>query len=178
MGLVVSHDLPLPQRHHQFRSIVGELEDLARPVVHDPDVALGVVWVHGDLVWPHEEVIPLRPGLYELTITVQDKHEMVGRVVSVGAWSRGSRRGRVLQVSSLKDEDSVRCVWVHCSDQAEGPPVLVPRQRLEPIFHYFVGSCNILIPLDLCVQWCTDRHPGCDGYSQDPTIGDHIGLPG
>ena len=52
------------------------------------DVALGVVWVHGDLVRPHEKVIPLRPGLHELTITVQDEHEMAGRVVGVGARSR------------------------------------------------------------------------------------------
>ena len=68
--------LGVSQLHHQFATVVGELEDLLVDAVaatlDDPDMTLRIIGVDVDLVWSVKDRIPLRPVLNDVAVAIDD----------------------------------------------------------------------------------------------------------
>ena len=69
------------ERHHQL-AVIGELVDDVQLVVEHPDVLLGIVRAHLDLVWSApaghlEEFVVLRPRLDHLAGAIHDEDDVV-----------------------------------------------------------------------------------------------------
>src|ERR1700733_10121336 len=56
---------------------MGELENLLGPSVHYPHMALRIVRIDADGVWLSKFVIPLIPRLEELSIAINDDHNVL-----------------------------------------------------------------------------------------------------
>ena len=62
------------------------------PVVDDPDVFLGIIWIDDHLVGTGEKLVPLCPGLDEFAVAIYDEHEILvllapGWILAVFAWA-------------------------------------------------------------------------------------------
>ena len=150
MLVVVAGDVGFAERAHQLLAVVGELVDLVPRVVHDPDVALGIVRADPDLVRSaaaFEQLVPLRPRFDHLAAAVDDDDAVAHLGLGLGGAlvhrspdavePAGQRLGQ-LQLTARGDEDPVRRFGE--DSRLRSPDVARLRPRDRPVLDHRVGT--------------------------------------
>ena len=118
------------ERHHQL-AVVGELVDDVQLIVEHPDVLLGIVRAHLDLVRTAaarrlEQLVVLRPPLHHLAVAIDDEDHVV--VAALPAALRGRLAGRAQPVVVAGGAAARRVEHARRESTARRPPAAAARR--------------------------------------------------
>ena len=184
MLVVVPLDLELPERHDDRLAVVGHFEDLVRPVVHEPDMLVGVVGIDQDLVRADETLVVLFPGVDHLAVAIDDVEDMVPAWMKLGIARREAVVGGVARrceamrraervvfedrkAAALEDEDLVRALGKNPARRTD--PEAGAARVLRPVGHEVVRARFVAAALLLRDERRRRERDGDQGHDQPET---------
>ena len=153
MRAVVAGHAGRTDRLDDLLAVARELEDRVRPVVHEPEMPLGIVRADQHAVRADEQLVVLFPRLHQPAVPIDDVDDVVppGVIRRVLRGQRIPRRvarrnqfARLLQLLETpagKDDDAIRTLGPDACRGADDVAGTAP--ILRPARHQIVGTRDI-----------------------------------